>query len=340
MKNKVFIGKMNSGKTKSIFKSVDKLIDNNESLFILDSKYEYTNKYYDLLKNRDYNIKIIDLRSLSNSDTFNPLLLPYELYKEEKSDLYLEILEKVIKYVVQDETSIDPFWQNTAADLITGIVLTLFYRGKKEEINFSSVVEIINSKALKEYFEEYKNTPAIKYVDAAINAPIETFGGIRSVALQKLRLYTTRENLSRFLSATSFNYKEFIDKKSAIFFVNYDSTSVFNNLVNAFIGELYMYLENNIKTNFNFILDNFDSLGYIYDFKEMLSSANSHNISFIIGTRDMPEVESKYHKLDSIADMIDANDEATYSGESIKYHNNLVDNVSVIDLSKLIDTKK
>lgn len=340
MQNQIFIGKMNSGKTQSIFKSIDKLIENNESLFILDSKYEYMSKYYDLLKEHDYNIKIIDLRDLSNSETFNPLTLPYKLYKEKKNDYYLDILEKVTHYIIGYSNNIDSFWENSASDLIIGTVLTLFYRDKVEEINLNSVAEIISSDALKSYFQNYKDTSAWKYVSGIINAPKETLGGIIATARQKLRLYTARENLSRYLSVTSFAYKDLIDKKSALFFINYDSTSTYNDLVNVFISELYMYLENNIKTNFTFVLDNFDSLGYIYDFKEILGAANNYNINFIIGTRDIDELEIKYCDLSNIADKILANDKETNHGEKIKYHNKLVDKINVIDLSEFMDTKK
>lgn len=332
MKNQIYIGSIGSGKTRSICKSVDKLIDEDESLFILDSKYEYINKYYDTLKERGYNTKIIDLKDLSNSETFNLLDLPYELYKENKSDLYLDILEKITKFIVTTSDECDSFWENSASDLIMGVVLSLFYRGQKEEINLSSVDAIINCESLKDYFEEYKDTPAWKYASSSINAPTETLGGILATARQKLHLYVTRENLSKFLSFTSFTYQELLNNKTAIFFVNYESTSLYNDLVNAFISELYMYLVNFSNTKYNFILDNFDSLGYIYDFKEMLSASNDYNISFIIGTRNIKELEDNYHDLSGIVNKIIAHDKEMDHGKKCLYYNKLVDKVSVIDL--------
>ncbi len=303
MQNKVFVGALGSGKTNRIFKELDELIANQESFYILDSKREYVDKYADLLKENDYQVKIIDLRNLGESETFNPLYLPFKLYKNKKSDLYLDMLESVIHSIIDDNDSIDKFWNNSASDLIMGIILTLFYQGKIEDINFDKVVDIISSHDLNEYFEEYKSTEAYKLANGSINAPRETFGGIKSVVLQKLRLYTTRENLSKFLRTTSFEYEELLEQKSAIIFINYDSTSSYNNLVNAFLCELYMYLENNVKHKFTFVLDNFDSLGYINNFKEMMGAANNYNIDFYIGTRDIEEVNKKYHGLEYIADI-------------------------------------
>lgn len=308
MKNQVFIGKISTGKTQNIYDIVDKKIANSESFFILDSKREYINKYCYLLKD-DYNIKIIDLRDLSNSETFNPLTLPYLLYKENDIDLYLEMLERIVKYVVKKSDSIDPFWDNSARDLIMGIILSLFYQGKKENINLNKVDEIMSSDELMTYFEEYKDTSAWKYASAVINAPKETLGGILATARQKLRFYVSRDNLSKFLSNDSFEYKELLNPKTIIFFVNYDSTSTYNDLVNIFISELYMYLENNNDHNFNFILDNFDTMGYIDDFKEILRAANNYKINFIIGTRDMEYLEHVYGKIDSVIDYVNVGNE-------------------------------
>ena len=45
-RNIIIDGEMSTGKTKTLgFKFVDKILMNNESLFVLDSREEYLNKY-------------------------------------------------------------------------------------------------------------------------------------------------------------------------------------------------------------------------------------------------------------------------------------------------------
>lgn len=303
MRNKVFTGKLGSGKTKRIFNEIDELIQNNESFFVLDSNGEYQERYENILKNKDYNVKIINLRDLANSENFNPLYLPFKLYKEDKSDLYLDMLDMTIHAIVHDENVGDPFWINSSVDLIMGIILTLFYQEDINNINLSKVTDIINSNDLNQYFLEYHDTNAYKFAKGIINAPRETFGGIKATALQKLRLYSTRENLSKFLSVTSFDYSEFINKKTAIIFVNYDSISSYNDIALSFIKQIYLYLEGRITNNFTFILDNFDSLGYVKDFKEIISTSNSYNINFIIATWDYDELKRLFSNIDKIADI-------------------------------------
>ena len=59
-RNLIVDGKLSAGKTTNVmFPLVEKMIDNSESLFILDSKEEYLNKYYNTLKSNGYNVIII-----------------------------------------------------------------------------------------------------------------------------------------------------------------------------------------------------------------------------------------------------------------------------------------
>ena len=62
-KNLIVDGDVASGKTTNVlFPLVDEMINKKESMFILDSREEYINEYYDKLKENDYNIITINLR--------------------------------------------------------------------------------------------------------------------------------------------------------------------------------------------------------------------------------------------------------------------------------------
>lgn len=59
-RNLIVDGKLSTGKTTNVmFPLVEKMIDNCESLFVLDSKEEYLNKYYNTLKSYDYNVILL-----------------------------------------------------------------------------------------------------------------------------------------------------------------------------------------------------------------------------------------------------------------------------------------
>jgi type IV secretion system protein VirD4 len=88
----LIIGSTGSGKTvSSIMPLVFNLADASESMIINDSKGEILRETYGYLKNRDYNIKIINLRNPYKSDGWNPLHLPYKYFKEGNIEKEVEI---------------------------------------------------------------------------------------------------------------------------------------------------------------------------------------------------------------------------------------------------------
>ena len=156
-KNVIVSGNIARGKTTNImFPLVSEMINKKESLFFIDSKEEYLNTYYQELKNKNYNIIILNIRNLDNSESWNPLLYLYKLFKENNLDKAKEYLEKIGKTLFYEEsTSSDPFWTNMASDFITGIILGLFADAREDEINFISINNMINeedSGYLREYF--------------------------------------------------------------------------------------------------------------------------------------------------------------------------------------------
>ena len=97
-KNLIVSGDISSGKTSNVlFPLVEEAINDGQSLFILDSKEEYINKYYNDLKNKNYNIIILNLRDLNKSDGWNPLEYPYNLYKKGMIDEAIDYIEKQAK---------------------------------------------------------------------------------------------------------------------------------------------------------------------------------------------------------------------------------------------------
>jgi len=79
-KNLIVEGPVSSGKTTNLFYPiVEEIVAKKESLFILDSKEEYINRYSMKLKSLGYNTVIINLRDLNKSEGWNPIQYPYFL---------------------------------------------------------------------------------------------------------------------------------------------------------------------------------------------------------------------------------------------------------------------
>lgn len=306
-KNLIVSGDISVGKTSNVlFPLVREMIDEKQSLLVLDSKEEYIKEYYDDLKSKDYNIVILNLRNLSKSEGWNPLEYPYNLYKDGKVDEAINYIEKQAKAIFYDDSEVDQFWSNNSSDFYTGIVLGLFEDGKDNEINLSSVNSMFNSTdnkySVNDYVTQYfklKNPNSQSYIFASstISAPKETKGGIISVARQKLRTYVTREMLSTLLNKTTFSYEDILTKPTAIFVIARDENKYINNVATMFIEQLFTILVNSkIQNQFNFVLDNIDDLERVNELSDMLSSGVSRNIKFEIATRSYEELIEKYGK--------------------------------------------
>ncbi len=304
-KNLIVEGDVASGKTTNVlFPVVDKAIENKESLFILDSREEYINRYYDKLKSNNYNTIIINLRDMDKSEGWNPLEYPYNLFKNGEKDKAQEYLEEIGKIMFYENSSVDPFWALTASDFFIGVTLALFEDGNADEVNLNSVNNMFNgidkkfgvSDYITEYFKT-KETSSKPYIFASATflAPKETKSSILSVARQKLRLYVSREKLSQIMNKTTFSFEEIVSKPTAIFVIARDENKSLNAIVAMFIEQLYAILVDlKTKNKFNFILDNFDIIEKCNDLVDILGSCVARNIKTYIATRSVSELANIY----------------------------------------------
>ena len=304
-KNLIVEGDIASGKSKNVlFPIVDNAIEKKESLFILDSKEEYINRYYDKLKSNNYNTIIINLRDMDKSEGWNPLEYPYNLYKNGDKDKAQEYLEKIGKIIFYEDSSQDPFWTLTASDFFTGVTLALFEDGSANEVNLNSVNNMFNevdkkigaSDYITEYFKS-KGVASKPYIFASTTflAPKDTKESILSVARQKLRLYVSREKLSQLMNKTTFNFEDIAKKPSAIILISRDENNSLNSISAMFIEQLYAVLVDlKVKNRFNLILDNFDNIEKCNDLVDILGSCISRNIKTYIATRSLLELTNIY----------------------------------------------
>ena len=301
-KNLIINGETNTFKTRNImFPILNSIIDNNESVFILDPKEEYLSKYYNILKEKNYNIIILNLKDYTKSNNWNPLDYPYKLYKDGLTDKAVDYLEKISKTIFYTNRQEDPFWSNCASNLFMGLCLALFEDGKKEEINLSSIINMVSysneKNGIKDYLTDYLNSKKdnsliYSYVETTALAPIDTKGGILTTFRERMNQLTTSENLKLIMNTTSFTIT---DKPTAIILITKEETKKLNIFSNLFIEQLFLTLLNNKFTNkFNLILDNFDTLNPINEFIELLNSSLSRNIKFYIITRSIERLITIY----------------------------------------------
>ena len=247
----MIIGSTGSGKSQALsFPFIRVMAKAGESMIVTDPKGELYEGTAKELEERGYNIILLNFRDPQKGNCWNPFYLTYKLYKEGNIDKATELLEDLAKNILYDESSKgqDPFWENTSADYFTGLTLALFDDAKEEEININSInlmstvgeEKIGATTYIKEYFSDKDQTSGA-YVNASstLMAPTDTKGSILSVFKQKIKLFSSRKNLSEMLSCSDFDIEDIGRKKTAVFIVIQDEKKTYHPLVTIFLKQCY-----------------------------------------------------------------------------------------------------
>lgn len=310
------IGATGSGKTKSV---VDPLVYSlakaKESMIITDPKGEIYKEHSNMLRDRGYDIIVLNFREPQHGNCWNPLTLPYQLYKAGNTDKATELIDDVALNILKDKKAQDPFWENSAADYFSGVALGLFEDAKEDEINLNSINYVTTvgedkcppSNYIKEYFN-MKGESSTPYVFASntINSPTETKGGILSVFRQKIRLFASREQLSEMLSRSDFNMRDIGKKPTAVFMVIHDEKTTYHALATIFIKQCYETLIDvaqecggKLPVRTNFILDEFANMPPLKDVTTMVTAARSRQIRFTFIIQNFAQLNDVYGKEDA-----------------------------------------
>lgn len=311
------IGVTGAGKTTAV---VDPLIyslcKHGESMVITDPKGEIYKNHAELLKARGYNIVVLNFRQPNFGNAWNPLTLPYRLYKDGNIDKAVELVDDVALNILQDKKASDPFWEKSASDYFSGCALGLLEDAKEEEVNLNSISYMTTvgeekfgagSTYIKEYFSlKGESSSAYVFASNTINSPTETKGGILSVFRQKIRLFASREQLSEMLAYSDFNMRDIGKEKTAVFMVIHDEKTTYHALATIFIKQCYETLidvaqESGGKLPFrtNFILDEFANMPPLKDVTTMVTAARSRAIRFTFIIQNFAQLNEVYGKEDA-----------------------------------------
>lgn len=309
------IGATGSGKTQStILPTVKVLAKKGESMVISDPKGEIYEKTGMDLKERGYNIILLNFRNPQNGNAWNPLTLPYKLYKEGNQDKAIELLDDLALNILYDESNknADPFWEKTSADYFSGLALGLFEDADEKKININSISltttvgeeKFGGTKFVNEYFQG-KDPNGAAYINASstILSPNETRGSIISVFKQKIKLFASRENLSEMLSYSDFTLEEIGEKKTAVFIIIQDEKKTLHPLATIFIKQCYETLIDvaqkhggALPIRTNFLLDEFANMPPLKDVTTMITAARSRQIRFTMIIQNFAQLNQVYGK--------------------------------------------
>lgn len=311
----IVIGSTGAGKTQTtVLPMVNLLAKHDESMIITDPKGEIYENTANYLKSLGYNIVLLNFRDPQQGNAWNPMYLPYSLYKDGNIDKSIELLEDLAGNILRDPSAKgqDPFWENTSADYFAGLACALFEDANPDEINLNSISlmttvgeeKLANTTYVKDYFS-YKDPASTAYTKASstLMAPSETKGSILSVFKQKIQLFASRANLSEMLSNNDFDMRDIGRKKTAVFIVIQDEKTTYHSLVTIFLKQCYETLISvaqesggKLPHRTNFILDEFANMPPLKDVTTMVTAARSRNIRFTFIIQNFAQLYEVYGK--------------------------------------------
>lgn len=310
----LIIGSTGSGKTQTvIFPMVQSLAKHGESMVITDPKGEIYEKTSEMLRRKGYNIILLNFRNPQNGNAWNPLTLPYRLWKNGNQDKAIELLDDLALNILYDESNknADPFWEKTSAGYFAGLALGLFEDAEEEQININSISLMTtvgedkfrgSSTYIKEYFNS-KDPAGAAYINASstILSPSDTKGSILAVFKEKIKLFATRANLSEMLSHSDFEIQDIGVRKTALFIVIQDEKKTYHSLATILVKQIYETLidvaqahSGKLPIRTNFLLDEFANMPPLKDVTTMITAARSRAMRFTLIIQNFAQLNEVY----------------------------------------------
>ena len=146
--NVLVIGGSGAAKTRGYVKP--NILEANTNYVITDPKMEVLTDTGGYLKKKGYNVRVLNLVNLEQSDGYNPFCY----LRDEKDAL------KLVNTLIQATTpkgshESDPFWTKSETALLQAIILMLHQEAPEYEQNFSMVMRVLEYAEVREDDDEY-----------------------------------------------------------------------------------------------------------------------------------------------------------------------------------------
>lgn len=294
-KNLIVEGNMLSGKTTNImFPIVENIISKKEAFLVVDSKYEYINQYYNKLKENNYDIIFINLKSVSRSNGWNPLTYPYKLFKNGEVDRSQEYVQKIADLLFDSEPEKELFMALVYAHYEDAASTKISFNSIKYSCDFYNKNNGIND-VLTEYLctKDY-NKRSNNFASQFLFSSKEDKSRIVSNTRSLLNYYTSKDDVSILLNETNIDFDKINTKHTAVFLIGIDEDNKLNRVLSMFIEQFYMILLDMNINKFNFVFDNIDTIDKFNDLRNILSSCVYKNIKTYLVTRSIDELKNNY----------------------------------------------
>jgi type IV secretion system protein VirD4 len=248
--------------------------------------------------------------------------MPYRLYRDGFRDKAIELVTDMANCIVKNDFASDPYWQNSASNLLAGLILTLFECAGENEINLKSL-RTLRTQAFRNYESKdgtfirgenstYIRENFLKYLDKSsfiyslLSGTVELCDTTRSCIVsqfdQAMQPFFSQDNLIDMLSGGDIDMERFGKAKTAVFLIIPDENTLYHSLISVFVKQCYTRLiyeaqkqaSKTLPRRVNFLLDEFSSLPQISDFPAMVTASRSRNIRFNLIIQSISQLTKRY----------------------------------------------
>ena len=306
--NVLVIGGSGAVKTRSFV--LPNILTANTNYVITDPKSEVLLATGGYLKEQGYDVRVLNLVNLEQSDGYNP----FRYLRDEKDVL------KLVNNLIQSTTpkgshESDPFWTKAETALLQAIILMLFQEAPEYEQNFSMVMRVLEYAEVREEDEGHVSPLDLLFESIERRKPDSV--AVRQYKVFKLAAGKTAKSIlvSTAVRLAPFNLPQIQamtdhddmdlytlgEKKVALYAVIPDNDNTFNFLVSLLYAQAFQALyysadqihHGPLPRHVRFVLDEFAAMP-LPGFTRELATMRSRSISASVIIQNMAQIKELY----------------------------------------------
>ena len=310
--NTIVVGGSGAGKTR-FYGKVNLYQASTTSYLCLDCKGEMLRDTGYLLKQKGYEVRVLDLLNMEKSHCYNPFV-----YLRDDNDVQRLVTNLFKSTTPKGSQSNDPFWDTAASMLLLALIFYLKYEAPPDEQNFSMVMEMLRAADVREDMDEYTSPLdelferlemrdpdhiAVKYYKDYHSGSAKTLKSIQITLASRLEKFNL-SSLAALTATDELDLPSLGEKKVALFALIPDNDTSFNFLVSILYTQLFQQLfyladhkyGGSLPVPVHFLMDEFANVSLPDDFDKILSVMRSRRVFVSIILQNLAQLKTLFEK--------------------------------------------